>query len=408
MKLGKIEQVVLQSTPACNLNCGYCFLTEKSRKDQRILSPERMGMLFEKIFASRYAAPFLDVVWHSGEPLVLSPEYYAEAIEIISGIAARHHGDDFRVQFFFQTNATPINQAWCDFFIRHKDRVHVGVSCDGPEFLHDSSRRNWAGRGSFEKTQRGMRLLAENGIPFGMIAVVSSLALDHPDEFFDFFHGWRHSLSSFHFNLIEGASQTDLRSPYGRTGSGKYYAFIRRLLERSQNALDASAPLEIQNFSWIFDKLFSSEAVKATYRPENMSLPFRTLNIDVEGNVSTFYAGLWSGSVGDIYRDGQGLSLGNLFLDDLETIAQSAKLKRMHEDFARSHRACESGCAYQSVCSGGFNLTKHKHFGTFDATETPDCALSVKVFTDAVLDDIRAYGKTSSEAGHGRQGAPSR
>ena len=121
------------------------------------------------------------------------------------------------------------------------------------------------------------------------------------------------------------------------------------------------------------------------------SRPFRSLSVDTSGNVSTFYAGLTADESKDVYGDGKGLLIGNLLTEDLEQIAQSAKLRRIAEDFETSHRACEAHCDYWSVCSGGYNLIKHKRFGTFDATETPECFIHVKTLARTLLDDMNQF-----------------
>ncbi len=122
-----------------------------------------------------------------------------------------------------------------------------------------------------------------------------------------------------------------------------------------------------------------------------MSHPFKTINVDIKGNVSTFYAGLSLDEHVDVYGDNQGLIIGNIFDETLEKMAQSEKLHRAANDFEISHRACEKGCEYFPLCSGGYDLIKHKTFGTFNATETPECFIHVKTFVDAILDDINEH-----------------
>ena len=44
--------------------------------------------VFEKVFASGWAAPHLTVIWHAGEPLVLPVAFYHEAFARIEKHAA--------------------------------------------------------------------------------------------------------------------------------------------------------------------------------------------------------------------------------------------------------------------------------------------------------------------------------
>jgi uncharacterized protein len=123
----------------------------------------------------------------------------------------------------------------------------------------------------------------------------------------------------------------------------------------------------------------------------SMSRPLMSLTVDSTGNVSTFYAGLSGDECGDLYGDGRGMIIGNLLEQELSTIASSAKLERIRRDFELSHQVCESACDYYKVCSGGYNLVKFKRYGTFAASETPECRIHVKTFADTVLDELQRH-----------------
>ena len=60
------------------------------------------------------------VVWHGGEPLAAGREHLA-ALMAPFGAGVEHH---------VQTNATLIDDAWCEFFAEHE--IRVSVSVDGP------------------------------------------------------------------------------------------------------------------------------------------------------------------------------------------------------------------------------------------------------------------------------------
>src|SRR5207248_2905774 len=102
-----------------------------------------------------------------------------------------------------QTNATLITEDWCDFFSRHT--LRVGVSLDGPKEIHDKYRRDRRGRGTFEKTLRGIQMLQKNGIPIYVIAVLHKESLQSPDQLFHFFEELRVSEVCFNIEEIESA-----------------------------------------------------------------------------------------------------------------------------------------------------------------------------------------------------------
>jgi uncharacterized protein len=79
---GPIGLVVLQSTGFCNIDCAYCYLPDRAnpRQTMELSTVEEVTRL---IFDSTLLKHNLDIVWHAGEPLTLSPDYYGRAIEII-------------------------------------------------------------------------------------------------------------------------------------------------------------------------------------------------------------------------------------------------------------------------------------------------------------------------------------
>src|SRR5262245_64957150 len=80
----RIETVVLQPTPFCNIDCKYCYLPDRS--DRSVMKLETVVAVFERIFASGWASPYLTVIWHAGEPLVLPVSYYESAFSAIEAL----------------------------------------------------------------------------------------------------------------------------------------------------------------------------------------------------------------------------------------------------------------------------------------------------------------------------------
>src|SRR4029450_10657855 len=68
-----------------------------------------------------------------------------------------------------QTNATLIDDAWCDFFTTHD--VRVSVSVDGPEARnHDGATHGH--RPAYDRIVKGIEALRRHGIPFSALCVV--------------------------------------------------------------------------------------------------------------------------------------------------------------------------------------------------------------------------------------------
>src|ERR1700688_2061200 len=105
----RIELLVVQPTPFCNIDCRYCYLPDRTNK--AVVSDETLKNLFSQVFASGWAEGGLSVVWHAGEPLVLPVAFYRRALALIDSLKPA----GLSVQHSFQTNGTLIDDAWCDF-----------------------------------------------------------------------------------------------------------------------------------------------------------------------------------------------------------------------------------------------------------------------------------------------------
>ena len=383
--------VVLQSTTSCNLNCNYCYLSEESRRTKLSFPVESVRDLFTNIFTSGHVGHRIVVCWHSGEPLLLKPSYYDQSIAIITEAAKQYCAPDFSIRFDMQTNGTLIDEAWCEFFLRHGNRFDLGVSCDGPAILHDANRLTWSGRPTHQRVLRGLDHLCRAGIPFNMIAVIPPAALDRPDELFDFVYAYREHLTDFHFNFMDVPMAGIKNFTVGQNERDRYYKFLSRLLRRFAECDYTNSPFRVRNFAHMYKKMFASPEEQEQLSARSMSKPLKTLNVEVSGDVTTFYAGITSREHKDLYGDGAGLVIGNALKQPLDEIADSLKLRQIARDFEVSHRACEVGCDYFDLCSGGFNLIKHARFGSFNATETPECTMHTKTMVDALVDDLEEH-----------------
>src|SRR5437763_7450918 len=132
-----IEILVLQPTPFCNINCDYCYLPNRNNSQRMNLDTIKASV--EMVMEAGLVEGCLSIVWHAGEPLVLPVRYYEEAFEAIQQTVAGR----FPISHSFQSNGTLIDQSWCEFL--KKENVRIGLSIDGPAFLHDLHRKTRKG-----------------------------------------------------------------------------------------------------------------------------------------------------------------------------------------------------------------------------------------------------------------------
>lgn len=401
MQLEPVEQLVLQGTPFCNIHCIYCDLSVESRRTKSQMPVELVHTLLKALIDQKLLAEHVTIVWHSGEPLTLPPAYYKSAIDTITDQCAIH-APGLSLSFDFQTNATLIDEAWCDFFEQYSSVISLGVSCDGPPELHNAFRMDRRGRPTFALVERGMNMLAQRGIKYNIIAVVSRKTMQNPRTFMDFFLQRRHQLTDFHFNVLASPISSSGELDYSDVDRHEYQRFYCELLDWQSEIAKIGIDFPIRNFSSSMDRLaqFGSEKV-IDYVAES-SAPLRSLNMDVMGNLTTFYAGLDIGTASERYGDGKGLSLGNIRLDSLPEMLNSNKFARMVTDFRLSHERCKSTCEYFDVCPGGFELLQMNQAQPEEPypAETTECVIHVKALLDAVMDKVQADDASDLSTDH--------
>ncbi|CCQ57782.1 MAG: GRRM system radical SAM/SPASM domain protein [Crocosphaera sp.] len=366
---GPISLVVIQPTPFCNLDCDYCYLPNRNLKKR--LSLDLIEPIFKTIFTSPFVGDFLDICWHAGEPLAVPISYYQEMFKRIEIADKKYNHKQVPIYHSIQTNGILINQAWCDFFREHN--ICVGVSIDGPDFLHDSHRKTRTGLGSHESVMRGIRHLQKNDIYFNIISVITQESLDYADEIFNFF--WENGITDVGFNMeeTEGVNETSSLDKLGT--EQKYYQFMKRFWELTSKTNDE---FKVREFEIICGLIYDNQRLAKT----DMNHPYAILNIDYLGNFSTFDPELLAV---DIKPYGNFI-LGNVLTDSLESVCDREKFKQIYQDMIKGVNSCRKTCEYFGVCGGGAGSNKYWENGGFNTTETQACRYRTKIVTDVVLE----------------------
>lgn len=361
--------IILQPTPFCNLDCNYCYLPDRQNKKQ--MSTEVLKSIFKLLFSSSFLEDNFTVVWHSGEPLTLPIKFYQSAFFTIDNLNEITTGSKFSFSHSFQTNGTLITENWCEFLQQSNSRI--GVSIDGPCFIHDTYRKTKKGLGTYNNTIRGLKLLQKYNISFYIITVLTNQTLDYPDEIFNFYV--QHEFKNVCFN-IEEIEGNNYSSSLNRDDCEKRYRhFMRRIYELN---LENDEVLRIREFESIKSAIYNNSKFSPNY-----SNPFSIISFDYEGNFSTFSPELLS-----IKNDHRRFILGNAANSSLELICRTKKFQKIYNEIKRGIELCKLNCDYYSVCGGGSPSNKFFENGTFESTETLYCKLHKKALTDIVLEKI--------------------
>jgi uncharacterized protein len=326
-----------------------------------------------RVAAEAFTSPVFEgeihFLWHLGEPLSVPIEFYEQAFREIAEIAAESNR---AYVHSFQTNATLLNSDWISL-IRRFD-VRMGVSLDGPAFIHDRQRVMRGGKGTHEAVMHGVRLLQDAGISFGVIAVLTAFSLAHADAFFAFFQDNGIAQVGFNIDEIEGVN---LNSSFSAgAAAAQYKAFVTRLIELSETRRPSI------KFREVWTTLRSLSLDRPYYNLANR--PLRILNVDWQGNFSTFCPEL-TAARSEKYGD---FVMGNILTDPLESIFDNEVFKRVNAEVDAGLQMCERQCAYWQYCGGGEPSSKFFQHGRFDVMETTTCKIHKQGTVDAVLEHL--------------------
>ena len=348
------------------------------------MTEETLGRVVRGIFETDLIREAITFVWHAGEPLAVPMGWYRRAFEIV----AENAPSGLRITHSFQSNGTLLNGEWCDFI--QQTGICLGLSIDGPERIHDAHRKTRSGAGTHAKAMRGVSLLQQRGIDFHVIAVVTDDSLDHPDEIFDFFV--EHGIIRFGFN-VEEKEGIHAKSSLENSGDDRVGKFFRRIFER-QKAMQGA--VRVREFDFALQRILGrrqSPDGMPSFDNEQVR-PFGILNIDWQGNFSTFspeMLGLATEKYGPFV-------FGSFLNGGLESALTNPKFLEVLRDTRAGVERCRRECGFFDLCGGGAPANKFFENGTFDSTSTDYCRHIVKLPISIVLEDLEAGLQVSHSA----------
>jgi uncharacterized protein len=264
-----------------------------------------------------------------------------------------------------------LDQAWCSFF--KEKAINLGISLDGPEWLHDAHRKTRAGRGTYRRVVDAVAGLQSHNVPFKVICVISRESLRAPEEIIDFFGELGVKILCLNIEEREGANETSSMDFPG--ARAQVSEFFDRALKRAHRYPWLIIRERDSLVSWLHHEEFG------LVHGNEQNLPLRILTVADDGSLYTFspeLAGMKHPTLGK-------LSIGNVLSCSVTDIIQSPRYLAMAAEVKAGVDACSRSCRYFRLCRGGAPANKVAEHGTFNATETLHCALSEQTVADAVL-----------------------
>ena len=152
-----VKALCLHVAHTCNLNCSYCFASQGKYHGERALMSFEVGkQALDFLMENSGTRHNLEVDFFGGEPLmnwdvVKQLVAYARSVE-------KERGKNFR--FTLTTNGVLIDDEVIDF--ANKEMSNVVLSLDGRKEIHDATRVDYRGQGSYDKIVPKFQKLVES------------------------------------------------------------------------------------------------------------------------------------------------------------------------------------------------------------------------------------------------------
>jgi len=353
--------VVMQPTTLCNLDCTYCYLPHRALNRPMPVPVAAAVAADVNVWAA--ANDRFSVVWHGGEPLAAGRAALADLMAPFRGV--EHH---------VQTNATLIDDPWCEFFAAHD--VRVSVSVDGPA-ERNGQRVTRAGRPAYDRIERGIAALRAHGVAFSALCVVSDPRPELAAELYRYFLDLGCDVLGINIEEREGVN--DRANAHGEAAVREFWAALVAEWRREPRI----HVREIEHALRYAGAVLSGTADDVL--PRRLD-PIPTIGVD--GGVyvlSPELAGFTDERFGDF-------SSGNVLATPLRQILHAAaRGTGWVGEFLAGVEMCRAECPYFGFCGGAHAANRYFELGRFDATETDHCRNSKIRLLEGVLDHAAAH-----------------
>ena len=165
---------------ACNMRCRYGFYADEAavrcgQSAAGMTRPEA-ETLIRSAFAAAEPGAQVSFSFQGGEPTLAGLDFFrffmAKAAELRP---ARVH-----INYALQTNGLVLNDEWAEFLAANQ--VLVGISLDGTKELHDNTRLDAKGKGTWNRVTAALHVLQKHDVEVNLLCVVNRAVARSPQK----------------------------------------------------------------------------------------------------------------------------------------------------------------------------------------------------------------------------------
>jgi radical SAM protein with 4Fe4S-binding SPASM domain len=361
--IGNHFSLILLPTNKCNVACEYCF----EDKSSQFMSHTQLSVVIHKLLdhMERRSIQSMTIYWQGGEIMLLPPDWFTEAYELIEKAAAARGRN---IQHSLQSNMIGYSPRW-NGVIREMFGNSVGTSMDFPNLYRKAVHRSpddytalWS---------RNVRAARGCGIHIAVISIPNKETLKAGAlRFYSYFVD-ELGITDFQINTSFAGgklNEAKAESILDLAALGRFCADLAKVwFDRGY-----SNGIRLGPFDELMNHFNADPASLPCIWRQNCADEF--VSIDAAGNVAQ--CDCWVTSYPDH-------SFGNIFdsitfTDLLEKSAVRRRFERRPEVLVQVESCL--GCEYLSICHGGCPVRAYANTGKFFVKD-PYCEVYKSIFS---------------------------
>jgi len=326
-----INLLIKPASSLCNMRCEYCFYQDVAvNRDMACY-----GMMAENTLEAivKNAFSFVEesccFAFQGGEPTIRGLDFYEKLILL----QQKYNINGCKVTNCIQTNGYIIDEKWATFFKKH--HFLVGISLDGDMDMHNTFRKDAAGKGTFNHVMKSINLFKKYDVEFNILSVITRQSARHVERLFAFYNANKFNFIQL-IPCIEPLQDSPGKSKDTMTAD-RYGAFLCRAFDYWYRGIIENHYISIRYFDNIWNILQGMQ-------PEMCSMYGRCVPqfvIEADGGVypCDFY-------VLDEWK------LGNVLQNDFDQLLKSHMWDLFMRRSVELPTQCKQ-CQYFSLCRNG-------------------------------------------------------